>query len=156
MGVVSTVSHLVAFIGLALAFSITWVLETGGDQNYIYNAVFLGCAILVAFSMFFFCKPVYTPAKYVCPIYPFIPCASLFLNTFLLSQLSESGWILFGYWTCVVVGVYLLYSMPASWVHDRARGKQHAQTNLQKMMESGSGSGVAAKPVVIISSANAL
>eukprot|EP00798_Chlamydomonas_sp_ICE-L_P022436 gene22436-29548_t len=145
-GVVSSVVHLVVFCALSLTFSVTWVLETGGELNYIYNAVFFVACILVAISMFFCCKPVFTPEKYVCPAFPFVACASLFLNTFLLSQLSESGYITFGYWTVFVVGVYLLYSMPASWVHHRLREKWHAQAIGQEKMEVGSGATSAEVP----------
>lgn len=67
----------------------------------------------------------------------------MFLNMFLMAQLSENGWTLFGWWTLAVVSIYLVYSLPASWVHDEKRVRRPqdggASSNSSKYLEAGGG-----------------
>ncbi|PNH00966.1 Cationic amino acid transporter 1 [Tetrabaena socialis] len=56
----------------------------------------------------------YVPGGYKVPFYPFIPCGSLFVNTFLLGQLDVRSYKRFGWWTLAVALIYFLYGIFAA------------------------------------------
>ncbi|GLC61629.1 hypothetical protein PLESTB_001784700 [Pleodorina starrii] len=120
--------HLFAMIGFSLGFVLIWTLPIYNtvdgvegkwkDQQYKW---LIGLAVLCAatpLSMFLFCKPAYIPSGYKVPLYPLIPCASIFINTFLLGQLSMESYQRFGWWTLGVTLLYCVYGIFAAQVKD--------------------------------------
>eukprot|EP00198_Chlamydomonas_reinhardtii_P001119 XP_001690454.1 cationic amino acid transporter [Chlamydomonas reinhardtii] len=79
------------------------------------------CCLAVPVSMCFFCRPAYVPSGFKVPLYPFVPCGSIFVNTFLLGQLDEQSYKRFGWWTLAVVIVYLVYGIFAAQAQDNRR-----------------------------------
>ena len=63
----------------------------------------------------------YVPSGFKVPLYPFVPCGSIFVNTFLLGQLDEQSYKRFGWWTLAVVIVYLVYGIFAAQAQDNRR-----------------------------------
>ncbi len=61
------------------------------------------------------------PTGFKVPLDPFVPCGSIFVNTFRLGQLDELSYRRFGWWTLAVVLVYLLYGIFAAQAQDNRR-----------------------------------
>ncbi|PNW80768.1 hypothetical protein CHLRE_07g329050v5 [Chlamydomonas reinhardtii] len=123
--------HLFAMIGFSLGFVLVWCLPAynivDGVEGKWYNdqwkwllAMAL-CCLAVPVSMCFFCRPAYVPSGFKVPLYPFVPCGSIFVNTFLLGQLDEQSYKRFGWWTLAVVIVYLVYGIFAAQAQDNRR-----------------------------------
>ncbi|MEW5304712.1 MAG: hypothetical protein WDW36_007304 [Sanguina aurantia] len=124
--------NLFAVIGFSLGFTLVWVLpnyqESDYQDAYVEGAdyakqkpLLIAMGVLFVASCFSFKYTVaveYTPAKYVAPLFPFIPCVSIFVNLFLLGQLDQKSYLRFGWWTVAAMGVYYSYSMIAGEVKD--------------------------------------
>ncbi|GFR47301.1 hypothetical protein Agub_g8988 [Astrephomene gubernaculifera] len=124
--------HIFAIIGFSLGFILVWKLpiyneidsvvgKWKGQQNAWLLALAI-CCLLTPISMHFFCKPAYIPAGYKVPLYPFVPCASVFVNTFLLGQLSQESYERFGWWTLGVTALYTVYGIFAAQRKDNKSG----------------------------------
>ncbi|KAG2495203.1 hypothetical protein HYH03_006809 [Edaphochlamys debaryana] len=117
-------------VGFSLGFVLVWNLpvyniDADGNKGAWYDDQWkwlVAMAVLCAatpLSMALFCKPAYTPQSFVTPLFPLIPCGSIFVNTFLLGQLDEQSYERFGWWTLAVVLIYLLYGVFAAEAKDR-------------------------------------
>ncbi|EFJ49983.1 hypothetical protein VOLCADRAFT_89329 [Volvox carteri f. nagariensis] len=95
--------HIFAMIGFSLGFVLVWTLpvyntDTDGvagkwkDQQYKWLIAMAVLCAATPLSMFLFCKPAYVPSGYKVPLYPLVPCASIFVNTFLLGQLDQASY----------------------------------------------------------------
>ncbi|KAI8474786.1 MAG: cationic amino acid transporter [Monoraphidium minutum] len=78
-----------------------------------------GVFLLSTAALHVFVKPMYVPARYRVPLYPWLPALSMAFNIFLLGQLGEFAYVRFGYWTAACVGCYLLYSGASSYNKSR-------------------------------------
>ncbi|KAJ9514584.1 hypothetical protein QJQ45_016315 [Haematococcus lacustris] len=56
------------------------------------------------------------------PLFPGIPAASIFVNTFLLGQLDQKSYERFGWWTLASTSIYLVYGMVAQEVSGAVPG----------------------------------
>ncbi|KAJ9514374.1 hypothetical protein QJQ45_012299 [Haematococcus lacustris] len=70
-------------------------------------------------SMTFVCKQEYIPATYKVPLFPAIPALSIFVNVFLLGQLSKRSYERFAWWVIGTVCLYLFYGMISQEAHDK-------------------------------------
>ncbi|EIE24778.1 amino acid transporter [Coccomyxa subellipsoidea C-169] len=61
------------------------------------------------------------PGSFAVPAWPWVPAASLVLNTFLLGSISAAAWARFGVWLAGTLVVYFVYSLPASYAHHTSR-----------------------------------
>jgi APA family basic amino acid/polyamine antiporter len=62
-------------------------------------------AIVTTASMHLLCRKQFRKAQgYGVPLFPWVPAASVFLNTFLLGQLGKPAYERFGIWTAAVTG----------------------------------------------------
>ncbi|GLI69367.1 hypothetical protein VaNZ11_013943 [Volvox africanus] len=128
--------HVFGMIGFSLGFVLVWTLPTYNtvedddgvvsvgewkDQQYKWLIAMAVLCAATPLSMYFFCKPAYVPAGYKVPFYPFIPCASIFVNIFLLGQLSVESYERFGWWTLGVSLLYVLYGVFAAQIKDDKR-----------------------------------
>lgn len=114
----SLLVHLALLVGASVAFTASWMAEVGGG---VALGVTGGAVLLVSISFAVLLRPRYVPERFRVPLYPFLPCFSVFLNTFLLGQLRTPAWIRFGIWTAFCCAFYLLYSMLATQVRDERR-----------------------------------
>ncbi|GFH21174.1 AA_permease_C domain-containing protein, partial [Haematococcus lacustris] len=70
-------------------------------------------------SMTFVCKQEYIPATYKVPLFPAIPALSIFVNVFLLGQLSKRSYERFAWWVIGTICLYLFYGMISQEAHDK-------------------------------------
>ncbi len=61
------------------------------------------------------------PGSFAVPAWPWVPAASLVLNTFLLGSISAAAWARFVVWLAGTLVVYFVYSLPASYAHHTSR-----------------------------------
>ncbi|KAJ9514573.1 hypothetical protein QJQ45_016310, partial [Haematococcus lacustris] len=133
--------HTFAIIGFSLGFTLCWVLPTYADEvaGYDYNDSYvdpipagpdnqqqykwlIAMAVMTlasTISMAVFCKQDFVPAGYKVPLFPGIPAASIFVNTFLLGQLDQKSYERFGWWTLAATCLYLFYGMVCQEAHDK-------------------------------------
>lgn len=103
--------HMAAIVGFCMGFVLCWNLpkyvpavwsidgdyevtpegEWNNDQWKWLLAMFL-CLVASVISMHMFCPRQFEPQGYAVPLYPYLPAASLFINTFLLGQLDEKSY----------------------------------------------------------------
>ncbi|KAJ9514583.1 hypothetical protein QJQ45_016312 [Haematococcus lacustris] len=134
--------HTVAIVGFAMGFTLIWSLpeyaqripsyvapngaivpEVPAGPSYGRQAGGL-IAMAVLFiasvvSMTFVCKQEYIPATYKVPLFPAIPALSIFVNVFLLGQLSKRSYERFAWWVIGTVCLYLFYGMISQEAHDK-------------------------------------
>ncbi|KXZ44274.1 hypothetical protein GPECTOR_70g505 [Gonium pectorale] len=130
--------HVFAIIGFSLGFVLVWNLpdyntvdDVKGkwkDDQYKWLIAMAVLSAATPASMLFFCKPAYVPSGYKVPLYPFIPCGSIFVNTFLLGQMDKDSYERFGWWTLAVTLIYVCYGVFASQNKD---DKSAAQRSVQ-------------------------
>ncbi len=150
----NTLLHLAAMVGFSLGFVLVWTLPlyntvdgvrgAWADHQWKLLVAMVACCAAVPVSMYFFCKPAYVPAGFQVPLFPFVPCASLFVNTFLLGQLNQESYLRFGWWTLAVAGVYFLYGIFASQSKDvrvAAEEAVEAEGRLEAGQQYAKGSG---------------
>ncbi|KAL6759515.1 amino acid permease-domain-containing protein [Haematococcus lacustris] len=134
--------HTVAIVGFAMGFTLIWSLpeyaqripsyvapngaimpEVPAGPSYGRQAGGL-IAMAVLFiasvvSMTFVCKQEYIPATYKVPLFPAIPALSIFVNIFLLGQLSKRSYERFAWWVIGTICLYLFYGMISQEAHDK-------------------------------------
>ncbi len=116
-GMIVLLVNMFAVIGFSLGFTLCWVLPSYGDyvppnEDYgtpeipegKWNAdqwkwlLALGLCFLASIASFKFTVPqAYVPPGFTVPLWPIIPCGSVFINTFLLGQLDEQSYKRFGW-----------------------------------------------------------
>lgn len=120
------VVHLAVIVAASLALSIYYQLSNGWIGLLVPGAVLVAAAISYAILV----KNEYLPERYKVPLFPFLPIASVGLNTFLLGQLPKLSYERFGIWTAACIGIYLLYGMPSSALRDEKRNRLPGAMNL--------------------------
>lgn len=88
------------------------------NQRYIWLLAMAAACAVTPLSWLIFCPPSYQPAGFSVPLYPITPCASIFVNTFLLGTLSQKAYLRFAWWTLAVTLLYLAYSVFAAQLKD--------------------------------------
>lgn len=95
--------------------------QTGGEWGGL--AAFGASAVAATAALQAFAPQTHRPGpgSFAVPLMPWVPAASLVLNTFLLGSVSTAAWARFGVWVAATLVVYLLYSLPASYAHHTSR-----------------------------------
>ncbi|XP_066505135.1 cationic amino acid transporter 2 isoform X2 [Hoplias malabaricus] len=109
---VCLISALTTHNGQAILSMVPWVLGTLAASFL----VFFICVILV-------CRQPQTSKKvsFMVPLLPFLPILSIFVNVYLMVQLSGDTWIRFSVWMAVGFLIYFGYGMWHSSEHKRQR-----------------------------------
>lgn len=109
-----TLSFLCSFSLTAIIFTLIWHFVTPGRAKTALLTVTAIVAIVV--SLIFNCVVPQSrkPEFWGVPLMPWIPCASIFLNLFLLGSLDGSSYIRFVFFSIIVVLVYVLYGVHSS------------------------------------------
>ncbi|GFH08147.1 AA_permease_C domain-containing protein [Haematococcus lacustris] len=96
-------------------------IPAGPDNQQQYKWLIAMAVMTLAstISMAVFCKQDFVPAGYKVPLFPGIPAASIFVNTFLLGQLDQKSYERFGWWTLAATCLYLFYGMVCQEAHDK-------------------------------------
>lgn len=110
-----TLSFLSSFTTTSILFSLIWRFTPNGNQKTLMLII---CAI-AAFSIvqLFHCMvtPARKPEFWGVPMMPWVPATSIFLNIFLLGSLDGPSYLRFTFFSTLIVIVYLLYSVHASY-----------------------------------------
>ncbi|KAF4104720.1 cationic amino acid transporter 2 isoform X1 [Onychostoma macrolepis] len=111
--VVCVISTLNTYYGQAIIAMEPWALGVLGASLFI----FIMCILLV-------CKQPQTRKKvsFMVPLLPFLPILSIFVNVYLMVQLSGDTWIRFSIWMAIGFLIYFGYGM---WHSDER--KKHLQ-----------------------------
>lgn len=110
-----TAALLVALTLASLCFTLLWRFGPPGKVKVLLLG---GCAAAagVALQAFrVFVSQARKPEFWGIPLMPWTPAASIFLNIFLLGSLDGPSYARFGLFSALVVLVYLLYSVHASF-----------------------------------------
>ncbi|CAB1325104.1 unnamed protein product [Coregonus sp. 'balchen'] len=100
--VVCVISALTTYHGYAIIRMETWILCCLA----LSLVVFIGCVVLI-------CQQPQTSRKvsFMVPLIPFLPILSIFVNVYLMVQLSGDTWIRFSIWMAVGFLIYFGYGM---------------------------------------------
>lgn len=110
-----TLSFLSSFTITSIIFSLIWRFVPSGNPKTIMLVV---CSV-VAFSFVqlfhYMVRPARKPEFWGVPMMPWVPATSIFLNIFLLGSLDGPSYLRFAFFSALIVVVYLLYSVHASY-----------------------------------------
>ncbi|KAM6953571.1 cationic amino acid transporter 2 isoform 2-T2 [Aplochiton taeniatus] len=109
--VVCVVSYLTTYNGYAILNMETWILAA----LTVSLLIFSGCVLMI-------CRQPQTSRKvsFMVPLLPYLPILSIFVNIYLMVQLSGDTWIRFSVWMAVGFLIYFGYGM---W-HSAERHRQ--------------------------------
>ncbi|KAL0737110.1 hypothetical protein Bca4012_013320 [Brassica carinata] len=110
-----TLSFLTLFSITSLVFTLIWKLASQGSLK----AFMLGASAVVAIAIVLIFQCVVPqaniPELWGVPFMPWTPCVSIFLNIFLLGSLDAPSYVRFGFFSGLIVLVYLFYGVHASF-----------------------------------------
>lgn len=128
---------LAALMLCSMGFVIYWNIAPESEFSGLIVFGVLALVVSVCFYIWTkFVPPAFTPATFKIPMYPLLPCASVFLNTFLLGTLHASDYINFAIWISVCFGFYILYSLHGSAMKDILNAKPATAPILSAFMPS--------------------
>lgn len=109
-----TLCFLTLFSITSLVFTLIWKLVPEGKPK----AFMLGASAVVAIAIVLSFQCVVPQARkpelWGVPFMPWTPCVSIFLNIFLLGSLDAPSYVRFGFFSGLIVLVYLFYGVHAS------------------------------------------
>ncbi|XP_026991563.1 cationic amino acid transporter 2 isoform X1 [Tachysurus fulvidraco] len=122
--VVCVMSALTTHCGRAILALEPWVLGVLATSFLI----FFMCIVLV-------CKQPQTSSKvsFMVPLLPFLPILSIFVNVYLMVQLSGDTWIRFSVWMSLGFLIYFGYGIWHSSEHQRQRQRTESVPEKQRM-----------------------
>ncbi|KAL8247502.1 hypothetical protein R6Q59_008718 [Mikania micrantha] len=110
-----TLSFLFCFSCTSVLFTLLWWLVPPGKPKVIVlgacSMVIIGLVVVFNYAVPQARKPEFGGV----PLMPWIPCVSIFLNIFLLGNLDGPSYARFGFFSALVVVVYVVYSVHASF-----------------------------------------
>ncbi|KAF9591418.1 hypothetical protein IFM89_004116, partial [Coptis chinensis] len=110
-----TLSFLLSFTCTSIIFTLSWQLGPTGTPRIL---LLVACTVIafVLLQVFRCAVPqVSKPQSWGVPLMPWIPSISIFLNVFLLGSLDGPSYLRFAFFSGLIVLVYLLYSVHASF-----------------------------------------
>ncbi|EPS66398.1 cationic amino acid transporter, partial [Genlisea aurea] len=110
-----TVSFLVSFSLASIAFAAAWQAAPAGRMKLwmLSTAVAMAVAAVVVFRSRV--AVARKPEFWGVPMMPWIPCASVFLDIFLLGSMDRPSYVRFGVMCAAAAAVYLLYGVHSSF-----------------------------------------
>ncbi|CAH1446395.1 unnamed protein product [Lactuca virosa] len=129
-----TLSFLLSFSFTSIMFTLLWwFAPPGKPKGFMLGACsIIGVGLIQLFS--YMVPQARKPDFWGVPLMPWIPCVSIFLNIFLLGNIDTASYIRFGFFSAVVVLVYVLYSVHASF--DGEEDGIVCQKNVEMVKES--------------------
>lgn len=129
-----TLSFLFCFSLTSIIFTLIWQFGPSGKPK----AFMLGACAVIAIAvlqLFHWVVPqARKPEFWGVPLMPWIPSISIFLNIFLLGSLDGPSYARFGFFSALIMLVYVLYSVHASF--DAEEDGSLSQKNGELMKES--------------------
>jgi len=105
---------LLMIIGSSITFTVLWRMIDVSTQWYGL-IISIGALILFTVMLHLLVPQEYVPKKFKVPLYPYLPAFSIFINTFLMGQLTVHSYERFGIWCAACLAIYILYGMHASY-----------------------------------------
>lgn len=116
--VIKFVGFMFLILGSSIGCSIYWSKTTG----WIGYAVLVPVWFVGTIGIWIFVPLAKKPKIWGVPFVPFLPCASIGINIFLLGTLDKASFKRFGLWSAFLVVYYLLVGVHASY--DVAKGQK--------------------------------
>lgn len=110
-----TLSFLICLSLTAMIFTLMWQLAPGGKPKAFILGACTAIAVGVIQLFHYMVAQARKPEFWGVPLMPWIPSISIFLNIFLLGSLDKPSYIRFGFFSGLIVLVYVLYSVHASF-----------------------------------------
>lgn len=110
-----TLSFLCSFSLTAIIFTLIWHFVTPGMAKTTLLSVTAIVAIVISLIFHGVVPQARKPEFWGVPLMPWIPCASIFLNIFLLGALDGTSYIRFVFFSILAVLIYVLYSVHSSY-----------------------------------------
>ncbi|OVA06060.1 Amino acid/polyamine transporter I [Macleaya cordata] len=110
-----TLSFLLSFSFTSIFFTLIWQFAPQGKPKTFILGTCTVILVIILQVFYFFVPQTRKPEFWGVPLMPWIPSISIFLNVFLLGSLDRPSYIRFGCFSVVVVLVYILYSVHASF-----------------------------------------
>lgn len=131
-----TLSLLCSFSFTSIIFTLFWHFMPQGKSK----AFMLGACTVIAIAMIqvFRCMvpQARKPEFWGVPLMPWVPCASIFLNIFLLGSLDGPSYVRFAFFSALAVLVYVFYSVHTSFDAE-GEGSFSPKSSDELMKESG-------------------
>ncbi|KAK9075101.1 hypothetical protein SSX86_003420 [Deinandra increscens subsp. villosa] len=131
-----TFSFLISFSLTCIMFTLLWwLVPSGKPKSYMLGSCFLVAIGLV--QLFNHMVPqARKPEFWGVPLMPWIPCVSIFLNIFLLGNIDPASYVRFGFFSVIVVLVYVLYSVHSSFDGEEELESGICQKSVEMVKES--------------------
>ena len=97
------------------------VCENGSKTFFIAGGVLLGGTILMTIVMHLTCPQYHLP-KYKIPLFPYLPVASILLNSLLMGSIGAQAYIQLAVFLAVMTFLYLVYSIHAASHFEKVSG----------------------------------
>ncbi|KAK4430710.1 Cationic amino acid transporter 7, chloroplastic [Sesamum alatum] len=110
-----TLSFLLCFSLTSVIFTLLWQFAPSGKPKGFMLGSCIAVAIGVVQVFHFMVPQARKPEFWGVPFMPWIPSISIFLNIFLLGALDRPSYVRFGFFSALVVLVYVLYSVHSSF-----------------------------------------
>ncbi|KAE8711997.1 Cationic amino acid transporter 7 [Hibiscus syriacus] len=130
-----TLSFLCLFSLTSIIFTLLWHFTTAGKPKPFVLAACAAMALSILQVFHCMVPQAMKPAFWGVPFMPWLPSMSIFLNVFLLGSLDRPSYARFGFFSCLAVLVYVLYSVHASF-----DAEMEGQKNVEEPEESEEGS----------------
>ncbi|XP_047322694.1 cationic amino acid transporter 7, chloroplastic-like [Impatiens glandulifera] len=110
-----TMAFLSCFTMTSVVFILTWKLAPSGTPKTLMlgTCTVIGIIVVQVFKMAV--PQVRKPEFWGVPLMPWIPTMSIFLNVFLLGFIDKASYVRFGFFSVLIVLVYVLYGVHASF-----------------------------------------
>ncbi|EYU19824.1 hypothetical protein ABFS82_06G084200 [Erythranthe guttata] len=115
-----TTSFLFCFSLTCIIFTLIWQFGPSSNKpKALMLVACLGVAIALVQLFHFTVPQARKPEFWGVPLMPWIPSISIFLNIFLLGSLDKPSYVRFGFFSGLIVLVYVLYSVHSSFDAER-------------------------------------
>jgi len=109
-------------VSMAIGVGVVYgVCEHGSKTFFIAGGVLLGGTILMTVVMHLTCPQFHLP-KYKIPLFPYLPVASILLNSLLMGSIGAQAYIQLAVYFAVMTFLYLVYSIHAASHFEKVSG----------------------------------
>ena len=103
-------------ISLIAAFVVSSFISAFSFQKSFplpVTIIFSAIAFIIFVSLIFM-KTYNRPTTFKCPLVPFVPCAGIWINMYMLAGLQQESWLRLGVWLVIGLCIYFAYGIRKS------------------------------------------